>query len=413
MSIPSHIPSLPKHTSDMISLVADPYHDYNLKPTGYPDGLSTMSAVMRKSLRQTVSCPFALTVGQSWDFHIFTTPLHDIETYKAYVIVGNTFNVIGQPSADLGTINILYRHYDPAGAQLAQVLVNLPFTYGGAEKPSASARTVSLAFELHNTTAELYKSGSVTAYRTPSLSIPTHGFLDDSTPTPIPFAGQVISNIPEDLAQAVALPNSRTWSAKEGAYCVSLPYPNNLYSTSMPQNLVLTFGSGANGYLRHITYNSRNTSSFSPISSAGLHSDKFVDANQTFTLDARQILEVVPSVSISDPYLPFAGTAPRCDELFLKLYREMFNTIPPGTPVRNNASGDWFRQLIMIAKSALPLIASALPGQAKIVAQAALPFIDSAITKAIQRKAEAQPVRNTTQRLTSQQQPKKKKLIKK
>lgn len=411
MSIPSHIPSLPKHTSDMISLVADPYHDYNLKPNGYPDGLSTISAVMRKSLRQTVSCPFVLTPGQSWDFHIFTTPLHDIENYKAYIVNGNTYNVVAQPTANLGTINILYRHYDPAGAELDNQLVNLPFTYGGAEKPSASARTVSLAFELHNTTAELLKAGSVTAYRTPSLSVPTHGFLDNTTPTPIPFAGQVIANIPENLAQAVALPNSRTWSAKEGAYCVSLPHPDNVYSTSMPQNLVLTFGSGVNGYLRHITYNSSSTSSFSPISSAGLHSDRFVDSHQTFTLDARQILEVVPSVSISDPYLPFSGTAPRCDEIFLKLYKEMFNTIPPGTPVRNNASGDWFRQLIVIAKAALPLIASALPGQAKIIAQAALPFIDSAITKAIQKKAETQPVRNITQRLTPQ--PKKKKLTKK
>lgn len=403
MSIPSHIPSIPKHTSDAISLVADPYHDYNLKPAGYPDGLSTISAVMRKAVRTTVSCPFTLTVGQSWDFHIFSTPLHDIETYKSFTVTGNTYDTNAQATNDIGTLNVLYKLYDNAGLVVDQRLFNLPFSYGKAEKISSCARTVSLAFELHNTTAELYKSGSVTAYRTPSMSTPSHGFLRTSAATPIPFAGQVIANIPETLSEAVALPNSRTWSAKEGAYCTSLPYPTNTYSSNMPQNLVLTFGSGKQGYLRHLTYDSSTTSSFSPISSAGLHSDKFVDANQTFTLDARQILEVIPSTDTSDPFLPFAGTAPRCDELFLKLYREMFNTIPPGTPVRNNASGDWFRQLIVIAKAAMPLIASALPGQAKIIANAAVPIIDGLITKALTK----QPQPNLTQRTTIAQLKKK------
>lgn len=387
MSIPSHIPSIPKSTSDALAQLTDPYHDYNLKPTGYPDGVSTISAVMRMALRQTIACPFVLSAGDTWDFHIFTTPLHDTETYSSYVVTGNTYDTVGQATATLGTVNVLYRHYNASGSQIALTSKVLPFTYGKAERPSSSARTVSLAFELHNTTAELYKSGSLTVYRTASMSTPTHGWIKTtSEPTGVPFAAQVIANIPENLAQAVALPNSRTWRASEGAYCVSLPSPTNPYSSNMPQNFVLSMASGSAGWLRHLAPNSTTSSSFSPISTAGVFSDRFTDGNQTFTLDARQILEVVPSVSETDPFLPFAGTSPPCDELLLKLYREMYNQIPPGAPVGHNASGDWFRQIIQIAKVALPIVATALPGQAKLVAQAALPIVNGLIDKALSKQ---------------------------
>ena len=37
-SIPDKIPNINKETSNTLMLVTDPYHDYNLSATGYPDG---------------------------------------------------------------------------------------------------------------------------------------------------------------------------------------------------------------------------------------------------------------------------------------------------------------------------------------------------------------------------------------
>lgn len=161
---------IPQQTKEYISLVTDPYHDRNLRVSGFPDGRNVTSVVRRLAYQTSVNCPFALTTGESWDFHIFTTPLHNaVDMYSATRDgVSKNRILITPTTTTINTVNIFYRHYDNAGAIKAIQFKSLGQPSGTSvinPDTDGPGRTVSLAFELHNTTAELYKSGSITTYR--------------------------------------------------------------------------------------------------------------------------------------------------------------------------------------------------------------------------------------------------------
>ena len=91
---------------------------------------------------------------------------------------------------------------------------------------------------------------------------------------------------------------------------------------------------------------------YSPLACAGAFSSDYTDDHQTFSLDMRQVLEIMPSPEDTG-LMMFATTAPEIDTTFIRMYKAMFNNIPPGVVVSKNASGDWFRQIIRIAKEPL------------------------------------------------------------
>ena len=96
-------------------LVTDPYHDYNLSATGYPDGSAIMSAIQRRYSRNTIANPFTLTTGQTWAFHIYSTPLHFKHTLSSGTLQGNTL-VFGGANVSQGPLNVQFFKYDVGGA---------------------------------------------------------------------------------------------------------------------------------------------------------------------------------------------------------------------------------------------------------------------------------------------------------
>lgn len=393
MSIPTHIPSIPKGTSDAITLVTDPYHDYNLRATGYPDGNALISVVQRFAGRYDLACPFALAAGQTWDFHVITTPFHSVTTtYAGTADVNMSFLSTGASpiSTPVGPVNVLYKLYDSAGTVVNSAFVALPAVDIATDQ---QRRTVSLGFELHNTTPELYKSGSLSVYRQPvqsSLMMPAL-----AAGTTMLWPSYLICQVPYTIADVQLIPNSRVWEAKDGAYSVCLPHPSNTFSTPASANLVLRMGILSNSVLlnRYQLIGSVH-STFSPLACSGAMSSRFTTADTTFTLDFRQIVESVPT-SNNSTLMSFATTAPMADLAFLKLYKRMFNSIAPAVPVHFNASGDWYRGILAVVKEVLPHIAAVLPGAAKPIALAATPVINSLIDKALQKKI------NVTQRMVT------------
>lgn len=416
MSIPSQIPNIPKIASEAITMVTDPYHDYNLQISGYPDGTLLVSAVQRTAGRVDIKCPFVLAVGESWDFHVFTTELHaDTKlTTGTFSSASSTVTVLASPTYEqVGPVNVLYRKYSGLGVVNGSVLValsGLPLTGDMNQR-----RTISLGFEIHNTTAELYKSGSLTVYRQPVME----GYCD---PT-INIGGsysyhhcKLLNQIPTDLDDIQRIPNTRTWEASEGAYCVCLPYFTNNISSIIRENVLIRAGISNNSVLLrgHIATVPVSPFTFSPLSCAGVMSSRFMNTEQTFILDYRQVIETVPS-SDDISMMSFTTNAPPVDRVFLKLYKRMFNHIPPGVPVHFNSAGDWFRSIISIAKDMLPGIAAALPGQVKPLGMAAVPLLTGLIDKALDKKVaqiSPPPVLNTTQRVVLPAQLRKKLLSK-
>lgn len=377
MSIPSNISNaLSANTNNALSLITDPYHDYNLKAVGYPDGSTTISAVKRFSSRTTIRCPFALESGDTWYFHVFTTPLHKVNNVFQHSIIGNYMSLGQVTNLDLGPVNIWYYHVRSgnviAYTSSALGVVNTTDT----ATASSTQRTVSLGFEIHNITAELFKQGSLTVYRAPYIDSSVDVFLKTETmDQAVPYHTNNIVNFPTSLAEAELLPNTRTWEAADGAYCVSLPHPDNRFSNSVHSNFIIGASSVDTFYGMQPGQAIRApVPTYSALSCTGVMSSHFSDAQQAFTLDMRQVLEINPSPK-DTVNMQYATSSADRDAKFLKLYKNMFNSIPPGTPVGNNASGDWFRSIIRIAKNVLPSVLASIPHPAAQTAAVATRMI--------------------------------------
>lgn len=381
MSIPDKIPNINKETSNAVMLITDPYHDYNLQAVGYPDGTSLISAIQRRYGRTTIQNPFNLQPGDTWNFHIYTTPLHYKETLKPATLAGNTFTYASAGgTVSQGPINIQYWHWRGSS------LINTAGEVLGADTPYASVnmaqvRTVSFGYELHNTTAEIQRSGSLTVYRAPIDKHDINMFIRDGSGPASNYGCTFLVNMPTSIELATNFPNTRTWEASKGVYSVCLPAPCNEYSPSVPTNMCLKTGTIATDYLlKHVgSVLSTAFSTYSPLSCTGVWSSKY-STDQTFTLDFRQVLEIQPNGTATVD-MSFASTCPPIDRLFMKLYKNMFSQIPPGVPVSMNAAGDWVRSILKIAKGVLPSL-GAMPGIFGKIAQAATPIvyaIDSAV----------------------------------
>lgn len=366
MSIPSKFSeNLSLATNNALSLVTDPYHDYNLRATGYPDGRATISAVRRFTARETIMCPFVLQDGDTWSFHAHTTPLHANVRLSSYIISGNQLTTSDTTSTSqyYGPVNVTYFHYRNS-ALINTITKPLGPDVTTLANKRTLRRTVSLGFEIHNTSAELYKAGSLTVYRAPSTWSSTDLWIkspSDVGSAYLPYHVNNIASLPQSISAANLLPNSRTWDAAKGAYCVALPTPDNQFSNIMCSNVLIDVDGKNWGVHPAATEDlDRTLITYSPLACVGVYSSLYADSNQTFTIDMRQITELMPSPQ-DTVNLQFASTAPQCDVQFLKLYKQMFNQIPPGVHVNKNASGDWFRSIIRIAKDVLPSILSAMP----------------------------------------------------
>lgn len=397
--------TIPPKTLEYISMVTDPYHDRNLRVSGFPDGKTMMSAIKRFALQVSISCPFLLSEGSSWSFHIFTTPLHFVTPFFPCQLAGNIIPNLhnASPTQYVGPVNVLYTHTDGNGTVLNTIFKPLgPQPHVAADNGRDSVRTVSLAFELHNTTAALYKSGAITAYRLNDEGTRAdYAKSDGATPPNYqPFTFTHLTTIPKNLADANSLPNARTWEAGKGIYSVSLPMVANEYSTQLFQNVGLSTGRSGDTrdyliYAKEARLDS-GSASWSPISCTGAMSSEYMNTEQTFTLDLRQVLEFAPSPKSLN--LPYATTSPECDLLFLKLYKRMINTIEPGVPVNFNSAGEWFRRIIAIAKEQLPHVVHLIPPQYRPIAQLALPMVNKIADKVIDKLEPKNKPKTTSKR---------------
>lgn len=373
MSIPDKIPNINRDTSNTLMLVTDPYHDYNLSAVGYPDGSAIMSAIQRRYARTTIANPFTLTAGQTWAFHIYATPLHFMSTLSTGSLAGNTLTFSGV-GVNHGPLNIQYFKYDGSGVILESQTVALGSASPYSNTNMSQVRTVSLGYEIHNTTAEIQRSGSLTVYRAPSNYHDVNMWSKNGA-NYIPFGAKFINSVPTSIEEATLFPNTRTWEASKGLYSVCLPAPHNEFSQSIPSNFMVKTGSNSDGYafmyFDHYE-TSRTVATHSPLSCTGVWSSKY-STDQTFTIDFRQILEILPNSNDATD-LSFASTCRPIDRLFMKMYKQMYTEIPPGVPVSMNAAGDWVRSIVKIAKTVLPAIGN-VPGVIGKVAQAATPII--------------------------------------
>ncbi len=403
----------------------DPFHDEQLNVEGFPD-LSTSKCITQTlTYTENVTTPTPLTTAL-WDAHVFFNP----NTPP----IGFTDNAGTGLS---GTNNSFYRSgVDPMGnvSQTGSGLVlfagtNCLTVANGQDWQSASTgvsistlqlpasfcqgyfRVIGAGIEVTNTTAELYKGGTCTVYRSPAFSCPgtlrnvasyepTATTTSTVTTTVVtssgkqavviperglieapgdPVYGSIITDFqnlpPSTQAQAALYPNSRVWGASEGAYIVcTMNRELNPFVAPVPgrtsglilgvDNNQLTTGAGTRtAWLPKWT----NGAVLTPTTPGLCNNIPFdisgavfsgLNSNTTLQVTTRYFVERLPA--ISDPNLLVLARNP-CpyDPMVLELYSRAILELPVAVKVGENPLGEWFFDILQTLAGVAPAIGAA------------------------------------------------------
>jgi hypothetical protein len=366
----------------------DPFHDYNVDVAGFPDCDNMSTITMVRNFQYELSKPAA--AAGAWDAQIIFLPIIGSATFYAgnlsaagAVFTGESPGVVH--TYDLSTVNV-------AKADAGQILypdsplTRTNFSIDKAADTDVSLgttlkRVVSIGIEVVDTTPVVSKSGSLTVYVTPNIKADTPMEIIDSaaTSTFVPNARHRNYWLGTQ-SEAVKYPTSRQWEARRGCYLacgmdavenplladdkvtrvVSRQFTDNLAGTALKQHTILSGISSmeyANTSLQDIPYSQCG------VFLNGLHNDA------TFLVRTRIIYEVAPNQN-SDMAL-LATPSPGYDVRALQLYSWVRSQLPVAVPVSDNASGDWFRQVLRLVEKYAPLLSGVLPGPLPIIGQTA------------------------------------------
>lgn len=357
----------------------DPYHDFERSLSGYPD-ISTSKSVVRL-IQQTKTVTVPATAGAGlWDCHVVlvpfsatddgttTGPVLDFDPWYLDETLGNN---VGLAASEItsgtggGTVTILtmpagQQSWFTDGATTKTVYGMSPVILGNGAP--GSMRLVAGGFEVTNTTAEIYKQGSVSVYtHGTSMTADTYSnAAGDSWPATT-YSGFVTSS-----TQAFRTPGSVQWEAADGVY-VPARFATNVNPVVTPDcratlMCVERNGSDSTNYnyldrLSKVNNRSRSFYHF-PINTSGAYFTGL--SNQTtLTVTSRFYVEMVPALSSN--FIDLASPPAEYDPWALELYTRVANSMPPGCRKGDNDAGDWFRNA---ARKASAFTANALSNPA-------------------------------------------------
>jgi hypothetical protein len=460
-------PGMTEDGRQWVTAALDPFHDSRLKVRGLPDSDTSPSLIQVIEKSTSISVPSGST---NWAFHVFTLPeIHATTMNQSMYVNGattpNIYNpangsdravdTAGNPQATwivgdgsgsgtagqvVGSINVwawstdttapMYPNGQAAFAPPASAISLTPLVISESDigNNCSRMRIISKGFELRNTTAELYKQGTLTVSRVPSynriqtLPIVANGIINNYVgASPSGYRGTVAENTheicsapPATVSEALAYEGSKQWEASKGVYCVQTMdaernpmvqgsylrrgfFNNTTVKNPVDGTLANNFASGMIGYAQFIDTTSGAAWSkqvpfcqstpfdISSVLATGL-------SNQTtFTLTVKYIVEVAPHAN--DPgykALVYSLTpSPAQDRVALRLYQLIASQLPVGVPVDMNGSGEFFEIIRSLVAKYGPAVSDVLRAIPHPVAQAAAQVV-SAASKAAQNAAPKQ-----------------------
>jgi len=253
-------------------------------------------------------------------------------------------------------------------------------------------RCIGAAFEVRNVTNELNVQGLTTAYRMfdrhQEDGVEFYAYLNGNSPLGMKYTSRR-PLWPSTVAATKEYLETKDFKAKDGLYSVARFYDSENLATYDQATPLLVYdmqiatedgGSWANKFVSAYP-NILNTSQFNtgatnfsmfnhPI---GFHQcGAFVTGctpSTSLVITARWIIEYFPTTDDADLLVlatPSADYDPRALELVSAVMREM----PVGVVVRDNASGDWFKNMMDVADQVSGMVMSmpGLPPQVRAVA---------------------------------------------
>lgn len=393
-----------------LKLALDPYHDYESEVSGLPDSDTERSCIQIIKKQYTIRAPPGQEAG-TWSAQVSVLPL--LTTHGANSECGTephacypgkyaeasveTFGTVTAISLNDETDQDFWPTADSSRYTASSSTRNMRgFSPTDGSNDESMMKIIGGGFEVHNSTAELYKSGSVTVSCSPQggshLALCQVGNGVGEAEFKL-TENKVFRAPPRTQSQAVLNGNARTWEAAEG--CM-VPFRLDLNSGTQykpAQHGIVSFfdndrllddiASSSEGPIHDlasggICYSKASSLLITP-NIGGVNTNLIVDGSYhrtaaletstaTFTglsfetvltLDMKFIVEVAPTVS--NPTLMSMSTqAAPYDPKALEAYSRMITHLPPGVKVSMNAAGDWWRMVLrtggMVASSLAPLI---------------------------------------------------------
>jgi len=375
-----------------VTLALDPFHDNPVRLDGYPDGSTGNSICQVIKQTMTISAPSGVvSSNKTWDCSIIDWPhVVNANVQQAFNDGGvdppSNCNIYqtASPSGAAATGGIMV-YAAPSGTQLSpsQVGLNVNVTTSQLTLPNTytvgSHRIISKAFEVHNTSATLYKGGSVLTWRSPVPSTDsTHVFQHVShtgatVNSSLPLRTLLYEGPPATTAAALRLPQSKQWSAEDGCYVTSALHSTVLgvengepvaiylsdHTSSPGQPMVTTVGFLSSTVLSGSSVPVVSVNKISEFDLCGAYFTGLT-AQTTLTLNWNVIVERFPSNDDLE-LVVLANPSPELDEVALKFYSHAMQQLPTGVPVKANGFGDWFKDVVGTASDFIAPVLSAIP----------------------------------------------------
>jgi hypothetical protein len=380
------------------TLALDPFHDFEVPVTGYPDRYSGGTVVQLVKKKVTLKAPpNVIGTGKTWSCMVSTLPLGSTDNGVTYFDqpLDHKFSQDDDYIQPLGTVNVArvadgatygaYPATQSAPPIAATPGVDFPIcsAYSGTDdgNNNSMSRLVAGGFEVHNDTAALHAQGSVTVFTAPNeWSYPYLAENRNLSAQDEHFGMFITARSPPTTpSEAASLPNSRTWKAVDGAL---VPFRLDIESKDMnmrPSTNVtpdIRYNDNANheytscGGVRlqredHETFEKVHwDGNHVPVRMAALETSgayfSGLSEETVLTLDMRFFLEVAPTAA-NQALVSMATPSASHDRMALDCYADCLEMLPPGVPVHMNAAGDWWRMVSKVASALTPALTQLHP----------------------------------------------------
>lgn len=375
-----------------LTCALDPMHDTAVEPTGWPDRNVELSVVRKIPQSLSISAPSGnphIPAGSSWDLHVHLNPWFQQLPFHLRTRVNSVFygptespTYIGGVQAYAVPAGANFGYTDNGSTGLAPLLGSLcldpSYTVG-------VGRVIGCGLEIVNTTAEIYRSGMIYAWRAPEPnSEPALWYQQEPAPgTPslnadVPFVGQPFRHPPKNAAECQLYVGTTAWAAKEGAYSVSTfhDFENPATSVQYTQPIMPQDANVEDREYSIDTPTDYNTSSVyitTPFQTGGdltgrlaikilpINQNGFIltglTSQSTFTLRWNVFYESFPSIAQAN-ILTLAKPSTRYDPKVLQLLAMISRSLPVAVYSRDNAEGDWWDRVLQAIQVLAPAVLS-------------------------------------------------------
>lgn len=267
------------------------------------------------------------------------------------------FNAIAVPSGADWTTSATFTTYP-------QVQFPAQFQYG-------AFRIIGAGYEVVNTTPQLYRGGSVTAFRSPCPKILTT-LIGNYGGTYISTTGQCGVMPPTTQPEMALYPDSLTWGAEDGIYQViaqndidnPFVFPTPGFAGLMTPTDYDSMNSGS-GWSDNYIPTVATTTSLSSAANSLLPFDisgcvfAGLQPQTTLQLTVHYFLERCPSIVTQDLLVL---TKPPCpyDPMAMEIMSRCVRALPVACPVSENPLGEWFNEVMSAIADWAPAVGGAL-----------------------------------------------------